>query len=416
MKKMIPVLLALFFSITSCSKDSDETHTAHASTQNKPTAKASPTVPAIIHSQDDWTKHEVSSTDGAIKLETAEMSKDEAYSWERKYKQTNLVPIPTNQAHNVSLFEIKNVDEYKDSVFVAPKLVFYSNGGQTRITSELNDNGTVTLQFPVVLVDGLTSRIPALDSSAVVFLPDRALVHDLAGLQSEIDQQFGVHKNIRDLPGCPKQIIVKVDDSEFDITPNGFSGGDYCQPNIPIGLSLTLNSERAKYVLKNALPAGNFEVRVVYETRVSFLVASMSLEIDKRILYDDVRKELGVNLRTWASTDVVIAVKKAVSQESMKIEIQGDISEAMNQIAEQATQEFFKPLALEDKPEAGTCLGKMACLYFNNFNASAAQSFKVNWSQSSDAMTGQTYISWSKFTQPCNSCLNSPFQRGTFGP
>ncbi len=348
----------------------------------------------IERDSNGWSVSSVRATDDSVRLKKSEMPQDQVETMRREYRQTDLIAIPVSPKYNVSLFQIKNVSEWENTVFIAPKLFAYGSAEKGRIAPERNPDGTVTLSFPVVLTDAADANVTSPSASEKINLPDTIAIHQFDELRTEIYRRYS--SSLAPLPGCPKQIIVKVNDAEYDATPRDLAKGDYCQMNTPFTASIRVPEEKARFILQKALYANAVDIRAVYETRVAFTVSRFNLEFDRSKLFREIESELSIDAGPWADADVHAKVTNAVRRQAMKVQVQGDMNSHLEGIVSQAVGLFFERFSPDPRSGLKSCGDALVCLRLNYNYSKEEQSLSVGWQQSTSAQTGQNYITWTK--------------------
>jgi hypothetical protein len=344
----------------------------------------------------DWIESKIESPDHSVRLTKLEMSKVQQEYWESQYKQTEIVQVPIDPKYNATLFKIKNVSEWEETVFIAPKIFVYGSAERGRLAPQFNSDGTISLAFPVVLTDATQEEITSADTTTKFNLPEPYLVKNLEELKATINSLFDGQQTLSALPGCLKKIILKVSEKEYDVSPLDIAKGDYCQLNMPLIATLKADAAEARYILQRALYAGAVEVRATFETRVAFLISKFNLEFDKSKLFEELAAEIKLENGVWSSADLNAKVTQVVKRQSFKINIQGNLSSYLDSIVRQATEVFFEKFNPDPKSETAKCSQTKICLRLNYNYSREQQNLKVSWEQSSSMPTGQNYLTWSK--------------------
>jgi hypothetical protein len=357
---------------------------------------ALPTAPVVEKDSNGWPViYRDMALDKSVQLETSEMPAAEQERLRNEYRQTELVQLPVDPRFNASLFRINNVDEYKSAVFIAPRLFTYSSADGARLAPKRNGDGTMTLSFPVVLTDGTATHVQSPEATKEIPLPDFFRVNDINGLREAVRKNYGQGTIVGQLPGCPKKITVVSGGEEFDATPKDLAKADYCELNKPFTVSVRLLENDALYLLQEALYKGIVDVRAVYETRVGFAVSKFKLEFDKAKVFEDLAAALSVKA-FWVDADLRMRVTEVMKAQTMKVSIRGDMGPHLQSIVDQAIQIFFTPMRPDQNSDLKECGTEAVCLRLNYNYSKETEKFSVEWTHSTNAMTGQNYVTWTK--------------------
>ena len=344
--------------------------------------------------QNAWINQQSAAPDGSVSALQSEMTAAELASIRNSYKRVNLEQIPIDSKFNAIVFRItdETIPDDLDQAFIAPKLFFYGSEEGGRLASFPNADGSTTISFSVAFVDGLTKTVPSPGGDEDIVLPDNFVLQDQAELETLLKTDFKIDRSLAPLAGCPKKITVSAGGNEFDATPTDLKMGDFCQMNVAIPVSFTLNADEAKSFLMDALPNGLVDVRGVYETRVSFPVSNVKLTFDRTRIYQDLEAELGV--KAWiVDADVKAAVTRVMQNQLMKVSIQGDTNEMLSALITQITQQFFLPFNA-DPSVAGSdgCGTAKICFRLAFDQVSQSNTLEFDWVQATDSITGQNYL------------------------
>jgi len=379
----IPKLYAMFTLLvfSACGKNSD------ALISQRPKAVAAMASPSQAEIVDQ-------SPDGTIRLIKYNLPKEEVDTQRAQYVENDLRQIPTDPKYNTMLFKIYNVEAYENSVFIAPKIYVYSGPDKARLTPKHNSNGTVTLDFPVILTDATKQEIVAPDGKTLIQLPTSMTVKKINELQAELNQRFERQQVLSSLPGCPKRIYVKFGNQEYDATPIEFRRGDYCQMNAPFTASITLPKEDARFLLETAIYNNTAAtVSVEFETRARISVAKMEIEFDKSKIFTELEALFKLNAG-WADIEAKAHVTKVMQNQTLKMHMVGEIGPHMDQIVASAIELFFEKFRPDPDGQTSSCSGRPVCLRLNYNSLSDSKKLKVEWYHSKNELTGQNYITW----------------------
>ncbi len=358
-----------------------------------PHKKVEKTTP--LQAQGEWVESQAMSPDKSVMFKKSELNSAGREAMRGQLRQTDLVPIPSDPSYNVTLFKIKNIKDYEHTAFIAPRVYAYGASEKARITPEEHSDGTVTIPFHLAMISGTEPSIESTRGNDNISLPESVMAKNLDKLRVDLLNRPEQFDTISVLPGCPKKIIIVVNGEEFEATNSDLSSGDYCTPNSPFTAAIRISKERAKYLLQDAIYNGQVEARASYETHVAFSVARLHIEFQKQKIFEELEAQFH-GVIYWLTADVYAKVTNIVKSQALKVQIQGDYSNQLSGIVEQAVKEFFVPFRADpSSPEHGKC-ENIACLSLNYNYSKEKQTFEVNWEQSENTLTGQVYLTWTK--------------------
>ena len=344
-----------------------------------------------------WKVQTQSSADGALVVTQRTMPDDQQQAARNRYQLTELRSVPVDTRYNAQVFaitaetDLTKVHEF----YVAPKLFAYGSTTTGRIAPEGNADGTTSISFPMILTDGTQDTIVSAAGGSSVVPPDSVRVQDLAGLRADLANRFGTGPTLAVLPGCPKKIIIKVNDTEYDATMEAMVGADYCQINRRFNATIRLSPDKAQYVLQQALYAGAVEVQAVYETRVAFISSQFSLSFNKKKMFSQLAAELQMNAGIVADIDARAKITDILKSESMQISMVGDANSDIQKIIQQAIDLFFVSYTPITPTEQQACDGQaFLCLRLNYNKSDESDNFTASWTQTSSAQVGENYVTW----------------------
>ncbi len=336
-----------------------------------------------------------SSADSVVSMEIREMPKAHQEKVREELRATDLTPLPIDTVFNVHLFRIENVPEYRDAVFMAPKLYAYSSADGARLVPRRNPDGSVSVSFPVVLTLGDRKHLQAPGGQTEIEIPEFLRIPDFPRLKQRVREIYGADKFLAPLRGCPKRITVVSAGKEYDATPSDLEGGADCSRETPFTVTLRLSATEARHLLQEALYAGVVDVRAVYETRVAFAVSRFKLEFDQQKLFEDLASRLSV--RTfWADVDLRAQVTEVVREHALRVRIQGDLTPPIQSVVDQAIRLFFVPFPPDPETRLKGCSNATVCFRLNFQQERRSQSLSVEWMASSNSVTGQNTVTWTK--------------------
>jgi hypothetical protein len=104
----------------------------------------------------DWSVKERMTREGDVYYKEETLPREQVNDIARKeYKNTQMSQVTVNPRFNTQLFRIEGKDT-NNAVFVAPKIYSFSGSEVSRMQPLFNEEeGTMTLFFPIMLIDGL---------------------------------------------------------------------------------------------------------------------------------------------------------------------------------------------------------------------------------------------------------------------
>jgi hypothetical protein len=355
-------------------------------------------VPTPNPTMPGWMSVSQTSPDGKVKYTQNQMTPQQQAQARQQYTRTNLEQLPVDAKYNATVFKIDGTSDYAQSAFIAPKLYVYSSADGGRLDPVINSDGTVTMSFNVVFIDGITSQIPNDEANGKLMdVPQDYLVKNPDELAAKLGLEFKDSNGIAPLPGCPKRLTLIVAGREYDATPSDLASGDYCQLNRPILVSLTVPKDEARYIFDEALYDSLVDVRGIYETRVSFPVVTADISFDREKIFSDLEAELAVFYPPYADMDMKSATTRVMQNQMMSVSIQGDTTAVLDKLVDQVVQEFF--VTLKNDPATGTkeCKGNaVVCFRLTDQSYRQTDTMSFHWNQSSNQVSGQNYLTWSK--------------------
>ncbi len=352
-------------------------------------------VDSIQKDPSGWSVRSLKSRDGGTALTQREMPAELQARYRNEYRKTNLVQLPIDARFNTTLFKINDVSEYEGRVFVAPKLFAYGSADQGRLAPRRNGDGTVSLSFPVVLTDGTVDKIMGPNSSAAIDLPGEYRIADYHGLIEKVASVYRAKGGLSPLPGCPKKLVIAMGDHEYDATPKDLAAADYCPLNQPFTVTVTLPEGEARFLLEKGLYAGVVDARATFETRVSFVVSQFEIQFDKASLFRDLATQFSYQ-GVFADVDVRAKVTEIVRRRAMSVNIQGESGAHFETLVSQSIETFFEKFSENPEKSLKECGDARACFRLNANYSREQESLSIHWSQSTSALTGQNYLTWTK--------------------
>ena len=343
------------------------------------------------------------SSDQSVVVYEATVDEKSVNYQRQQYAENDLKQIPVNPKYNAMIFKIYNVKQYEDAYFYSPKIYAYGGSDKSRLLKKTNSDGTVTLSFPVILVDGTRQTVPASDGVNMITIPESLKVQYPEELTKELSQRSGRPQYPAVLPGCPKQIYLKVAKSTYDVTPRGFSNGDYCQFNAPFTVSVTMSVTDAQFLVEEALYENAVNINVLYETRARIAVSQMTVEFDKKKVFDELAAKLTFD-HPYLDAEIKTHTKKVLQNMSLGMSMVGEINTNMDSLVERAKELFFEPF--EDVPteRASDCGPSVSCFRLTQNSLSDARTLSFSWHHSKNELTGQHFITWANL-RPLNDTV-----------
>ncbi|MGZ3808526.1 MAG: hypothetical protein ACXVCE_10595, partial [Bacteriovorax sp.] len=313
----------------------------------------------------DWKVLERTTREGEIYYKEETLPRDQVNEIARReYRNTQMSQVSVDPKFNTQLFRIEGNDT-NNAVFIAPKIYSFSGSEVARMRPLQNEEeGTMTLFFPIMLIDGLSATVPSPDSQhESIKIPNNLLVQDVAGLNGYINKKFAAYgeQNLARLSGCPKEIIMTIAGRQFNIASDVLKLSDYCDYNVPIYTSIKLPKKEALWLLQEGLYSGAAQMTAIFETRVPYTVSKFKIEMNKSKLYEEIAARLQVKA-AYAEVNLQTEISKIVKNQAMKISIQGNMNEHLESIVNQAISEFFEKMPADPSKADMSCGGSPVCL------------------------------------------------------
>lgn len=352
-----------------------------------------------ISQNGEWAVKERMTRNGDVYYKEESLPKEQVDEIARReYKSTQMSQVSVNPKFNTQLFRIEGKDT-NNAVFVAPKIYSFSGSEVARMQPLMNEEeGTMTLFFPIMLIDGLSSTVPSPDSQhESIKIPNNLLIQDVAGLNEFINSKYASSgaQNLARLPGCPKEIILTIAGRQFNIASDILKSSDYCDYNVPIYTSIKLPKNEALWLLQVGLYSGAAQVTAVFETRVPYTVSKFSIEMNKSKLYEEIAARLQFK-KLWAKVDLQTEITKIVKRQAMKIYIQGNMNSHLDSIVQQAIDQFFEPLPADPAKADMSCGSEPFCMKISYKKQTYEENLTVEWVQTSDVLSGQNITTWAR--------------------
>ncbi|MFZ4712505.1 MAG: hypothetical protein ACOYL6_02225 [Bacteriovoracaceae bacterium] len=343
----------------------------------------------IAKDESQWPISQVKYDDQSqVRVIKYQMTKEQLESERNLYHETDMQPFPISPLFNTQLFQILNIEAYKKILFVPPKLWVYQRVDGGRTAPYENADGTVSIQFPMVLVTGLEEKVQDPSGKEILTLPESLKVKNL-------DKMPLGDSSLAALPGCPKKVIINFNGNDYDATPNEFLRGDYCDLSHPFSAVVKLSKKEAEYFLQKAIYQNAAHASVVYETKARFNKARVEIEFNRSKVWTELQAKLKAKLY-WAELDVRTHLRDILSKQTMNVNIVGDVSGNMDLLITYAIAQFMMPFEKTDSSDVTDCDNgtKVACFKLSYDKFKESNEFKVSWYQSDTAMTGQNYVTF----------------------
>ena len=342
----------------------------------------------------------VQSKDGSVQIDHIHVSEAQRAQARNEYRRTNLVQLPVDAKYNATVFRITDasIADYENKAFIAPKLYSYGTQDGGKLLPVNHGDGTVTLNFNVIFLDGISSQAMTPQANASTFaVPETYRVRFADQLREVLKTRYGTDDQLSPLPGCPKQLTLTAAGKEYDVTPRDFAKCDSIQNNVPITVSLTLPEVEAQVLLEVGLYSNMVDLRGIYETKVSYPITHVSVKFNRSKIFNDLKAELG--LKAWVvDADVKLATTKVIEHQLMDVVTQGDVPTYVQNLVEKVTTQFFVPFIPNPmSPEPNPCgSDKAVCLRMNSAALSQEGMMEFTWASESDLLSGQNYITSTK--------------------
>lgn len=350
-KLLLPILTSM--ALMACQKD-------NSSPEASP-EKVSPAPVAPLQDSDYKNAKTVIDEKTGLKVTTQEVTDEALARLKQNAQLTTLNPFPVDPRFNAQLF-ILDQTEYKDFVFLAPKVYAFSTADGARISVLENEDDTVSIPFHVTMVSGLENKISGPKANDLIPVPESYLVKKSDDLTNEVVSRG--RKKMAILPGCPKAFSIKVVDREFDVTPKDLSVSDYCDLTKPFTVALRTSKSMAQYILQSALYNNTVDLRADYQTMVPYVASKVTVEFDKRRIFDQLEARFKANYKGIASVDARLYTEKIMRTQTMSIDIRGDYDHQLQSAVDDAMKIFFTEVPDVKKVEL-ECSGSMVCVTLN---------------------------------------------------
>lgn len=350
-KLLLPILTSM--ALMACQKDNSPSDPSPQVTSPAPVAP--------LQDSDYKTTKTITDEKTGITVTTQEVTEEALARLKQEAQLTTLSPFPVEPHFNTQLFTLDQ-NEYKDFVFLAPKVYAFSTADGARVSILENEDGTVSIPFHVILVSGFESKISGPKANELISLPESYLVKKSAALEAEVVARG--KKKIAVLPGCPKAFSIKVVDREFDVTPKDLSVTDYCDLTKPFTVALRTNKHMAQYILQNALYNNTVDLRADYQTMVPYVASKVTVEFDKRRIYEELEARFKANYKGIASVDARYYTENIMKNQAMTVDIRGSYDMQLQMAVDAAMKMFFTEVPEVRKVEL-ECSGSMVCVTFN---------------------------------------------------
>lgn len=293
-----------------------------------------------------------------LKITTEEVAEKDLSHLKNTAQMTSLSPFPISPHFNLNLFTLDQ-KEYRDFVFIAPKIYAFSTTDGARISILENDDGTVSIPFHAILVSGMQDKVSGTATNDLIQLPENYLARDIEKLKTEFQSRGRSHWAL--LPGCPKSFTLKVVDREFDVTPKNLTASDHCDLSKPFTLALRTTKMTAQYILQKALYDSTVDLHADFQTMVPYLISKINVEFDKEKIYDELDLHFKYHNRWIASAEARSYLEKIMTNQLMNVDIRGDYTAQLERAINLAFEQFFNTLPEVKKanlqcPEVTVCL------------------------------------------------------------
>ncbi|MGZ3769338.1 MAG: hypothetical protein ACXVCP_08420 [Bdellovibrio sp.] len=336
-----------------------------------------------------------------ITITTEEMTEAAAEKLRKEAQLTSISSFPISSKYGTELYEL-SAPEYKDRIFVAPKIYAYSTNDGARMTVLDNNDGTVTIPFQVAMISGFEPKIADPSGRGLTeTLPETYLVKDQENLKKELNSRNKTDISV--LSGCVKQLTLSLPGKDLDVTAKDVLAGDFCEISKPFTVSIKVPSPLARYILQNALYDHVVDLRATYQTYVPYMVSRVDVDFDKEKIFDELEEHFSGNYKGIISVDARNYVEKIMKEQTMSVNIVGSYTTQLQAAVEQAMTLFFTPVP-EDKKVELKCSPAAACLTINRDYRSNSQKLSFVYQQVSTTLAPKTFTTTTRL-QPVNDRL-----------
>ncbi|WP_413944547.1 hypothetical protein [Bdellovibrio sp. HCB-162] len=384
-KQLLPLLACT--ALIACQKDNSG---------HKPLTP-SPITPKPVAETEYKTPKTIVDEKTGLTVTTQEVTDEALARLKQEAQLTTLTPFPVDPRYNAQLFTLDQ-KEYRDFVFIAPKVYAFSTADGARVSILENEDGTVSIPFHVTMVSGLENKIPGPKGQDLINVPESYLIKKTDDLRTEISSRS--RNKVALLPGCPKAFSIKVVDREFDVTPKDLSISDYCDLTKPFTVALRTSKSMAQYILQNALYNNTVDLRADYQTMVPYLASKVTVTFDKRRIYDELEIHFKANYKGIASVDARYYTEKIMRNQTMSVDIRGNYDQQLQFAVDQAMKLFFVEVPDVKKVEL-ECSGAMACVTFNRDYRDFQQNLSFSFERTENTLGSRVFRSTTRL-QPLN--------------
>ncbi|WP_413582131.1 hypothetical protein [Bdellovibrio sp. HCB288] len=393
MKKFVkPLICLLLLTAAACSPQSQEQTAPHPTTHTPQNQNS----PIYVNGE---IIGEINRTASSV----AEIEK----ARERR-RATGLQPISVDPIHNASVYKITGLAD-EDQFMVAPRLFVYGTNVKNLLRGP---DGNVQIPFNIAIIDGLSTHIHAPDvSGQALEVPELLRVKNYADLKNELLQHGSPYKkfSVGAIPGCPSRISISAAGSTYDVTPDYIKESDYCELNKPFTVQLKVPEVTARNIMGSSLRSNNVDIFVNYAVMVPVPVSQMSVKFNRTKLFEAIQARMTGQYPPYGRAELNANIQSVFESSKMNIYIQGEYTEQMSRLVDQAVAEFFVPFRPDPKLPAPSKCDSFGCFDVSFASLNDSSDFEVKWTHSENMRIEKVIRIGSKL-KPVND-VEVPFGR-----
>ncbi len=274
--------------------------------------------------------------------------------------------VPVDSRLDGSLFSVKNVPQWSDTLFVAPRIHVRGNKEQGRTAPKKLADGRVALGFELLLADS-----------------QAAVAH--AGIEAVLKERHA--SVLAPLPGCLKKVVLVTPLREYEASLVDASASP-CRLGEVYRYEWIMSAAEARDVLESDLHAGALDVRGTYEMRVPWAVSRYAIEFDRERLYAELEASFAPSGGILPERDASGKVLEVLQRLSFSLSIDEDLTPRLKSIARKVEEAFFV--------NTGRCGGVEPCVRLSRVHEKAEQLLREEWERAVHVPSGQDYLAWAR--------------------
>ncbi len=356
----------------------------------------------------EWDVLEIMTKEGSVYFKEEKLSSLQIELIEKKQDDIiKIEKIPVDEKFNTQIFRIAN-KELQNVVFVAPKIFSFLGTGQSRKAPTVNNDGTLTLFFPIMLIDGLSTTVPSpMNRFKLIEIPNNLLIQKQVELNDFISKKYGEYGNqtLSKLPGCPKEILITIANKQFHTSFESIKGPSDCSYNVPILTSIRLPENEALWLLQKGLYAAPIDITATFDAKIPYIISKFTIEINKSNLIQKISDRIQLK-KVYPKKELLTIITEIVSEQVAGMNLQENSLVHLNGITSQVIDFLFEEIILDSTTNAKKC-GKEVddCLKLKDVLYSNNETFSVNWVQTKDFFSDQNIMTSAQLVPSKNANL-----------